>query len=414
MIQAEMQPNVLLITPGQSYRLAAYLRATQSVGVTLQVVSDSQHSLTLEIAEGLQVDFNHPAEAVNHVRAHTKHLSINGIVATDDNCVELAAGIGEALGLSVNSAEAARLSRRKDLARQRLQSAGVAVPEHWLLDLTTELPPQLSRLPYPLVLKPVSLSASRGVIRADTPDQALDACRQITKIIAPLASAEERNTILAERYLPGEEVALEAFIHEGTFYPLAIFDKPDPLTGPCFEESYYITPSRHPLPVQQQIQKTVQQACRAYGLQQGPIHAEVRVSQGRAWILEVASRTIGGECSQILDEVLVQPLEQLVLSAAIGSPVNFQKRPGAAGVLMIPTPQTGVLRRINGEQRVRSVKHIREIRLEAEPGQVLQTLPEGGDYLGFIYSSAKTPHEAEQALRLAHAQLEITIDPLLL
>lgn len=407
------KPRILLIGPGQSYRLAPYLRAADALAVELLVVSDSRFSLTLEVAEGIQVDFNQPTKAIEHIRTITLDSPVAGVVATDDSAVELAALIAQALNLPTNPVAAARFSRRKDLARQRLQWAGVDVPDHWRLDLSSDLPSQLAPLPYPLVLKPISLSASRGVIRVDNPEEALDACDVIANIIAPLETERERKTLLAERYLAGREVALEAFLHQGKLIPLALFDKPDPLTGPYFEETYYITPSRLPTPLQQQIEQTVELACKAYGLQQGPVHAELRITQDRTWILEVASRTIGGECSRVLDQLLGQPLEQLVLTAAQGLPISIKRQRGAAGVLMIPTPRAGVLRHINGEERIRELPHIRDIRLSVEPGQVIETLPWAAGYLGFIYSAAETPAKVEQALRLAHAQLEIVIDPLL-
>ncbi|WP_275097860.1 ATP-grasp domain-containing protein [Sedimenticola hydrogenitrophicus] len=408
-----MQPQLLLISPGQSYRLAPYLKAAERLGVALVIVSDSRYSLTREVAGGIQGDFARPEALLESILTRSETTPFRGVVASDDSTVELAARIATTLGLPSNSIASATLSRRKDLARRELLEAGLPVPAHWVVELNAEIAPQLRGLPYPVVLKPISLSASRGVIRADTPAEALRACQTIARIIAPLNSANERETLLIERYLPGREVALEGFLQQGTFTPLALFDKPDPLTGPYFEETYYITPSRLPGPIQRHIERTVADACRVYGLHQGPVHAELRIDRDQAWILEIASRTIGGECSRSLDAVLARPLEEYVLAAAMGSPLPVERRPGASGVLMIPIPRAGVLRRINGIPEISALPHITDIRISMEPGQVVETLPEASSYLGFIYSAAATPEAAEQALRDAHAVLEITIDPLL-
>lgn len=365
------------------------------------------------MASGIQGDFAQPDALIESILLHTQTTPFRGVVATDDSTVELAARVAESLQLTSNSIASATLSRRKDLARQQLQQAGLPVPEHWRLDLTRDSAPLLRKLPYPVVLKPISLSASRGVIRADNPVEAAAACRTIAQIIAPLPNTVERETLLIERYLPGREVALEGFLEQGKLTPLALFDKPDPLTGPYFEETYYITPSRLPEPIQQRIEQTVAAACRVYGLRQGPVHAELRIDGSQVWILEIASRTIGGDCSRSLDTVLARPLEEYVLAAAVGNPLAVERRSGAAGVLMIPIPRAGVLRRVNGIEKIRALPHITGIRISREPGQVVETLPEASSYLGFIYSAADTPQTAEQALRDAHGMLEITIDPLL-
>lgn len=409
----QMQSRLLLISPGQSYRLAPYLKAAERLGVSLTIVSDSRYSLTREVADGIQGDFTEPSALLDAIIAQAQTTPFSGVVASDDSTVELAARIATRLGLPTNSIASATLSHRKDLARRQLQAAGLPVPEHWQLDLAREIAPQLQGLPYPVVLKPVSLSASRGVIRANDPDEAAQACRTIARIIAPLSNPIERQTLLIECYLPGQEVALEGLLQQGVFTPLALFDKPDPLTGPYFEETYYITPSRLPDAIQQRIRQTVADACRIYGLHQGPVHAELRIDGNQVWILEIASRTIGGECSRSLDAVLARPLEEYVLAAAMGNPLPVERRSGASGVLMIPIPRAGVLRRINGVQEIRTLPHITDIRISMESGQVVETLPEASSYLGFIYSTADTPQAAEQALRNAHRALDITIDPLL-
>lgn len=408
-----MPARLLLVSQGQSYRLAPYLKAAERLGVSLTVVTDSRFSLTLEVARGIQGDFADPGALLDSITTRAGTTPFSGVVATDDSTVELAARIAARLKLPGNSLASATFSHRKDLARSRLQAAGLPVPEHWRLDLTREIAPQLQGLAYPVVLKPISLSASRGVIRADDPAAAAEACRTIARIVAPSSTPVERQTLLIERYLPGQEVALEGLLQGGALIPLALFDKPDPLTGPCFEETYYITPSRLPGAIQRRIEQTVAATCLAYGLHQGPVHAELRIDGDQVWILEVASRTIGGECSRSLDTVLARPLEEYVLASAMGNPLKVEARSGAAGVLMIPTPRAGVLRRIRGVTGIRRLPHITGIRISIEPGQVVERLPQASGYLGFIYSEADTPEAAEQALRRAHEMLEITIDPLL-
>ena len=408
-----MIQRVLLVSPARSYRHAAYLDAAYELGLEITILSDSRYSLTREVADGMNANFSDPDAAVSEVVQAARSKPFSGVVATDDGSVEIAARVADALALPFNSPRTAKLTRRKDLSRRCLLEAAVRVPDHRLINLGADIGEQCAALIYPQVLKPVSLSASRGVIRVDSFEEAVAACKTIARITVTLADEEERNLILAERYIPGDEFALEGILDEGALATLALFDKPEPLVGPFFEESYYISPSRKPKALQAQIEDTVSDACRALGLHQGPVHAEVRVNAEGVWVLEVASRTIGGECSKSLDQVLQRPLEHYVLAAAVGLPVAPERRLNATGVLMIPIPATGVLRRISGESAAREVPGVWDIRLAVEPGQVVDVLPTGGGYLGFIFGEGETPELVESRLRQAHELLDIKIDPLL-
>ena len=402
----------MLLAPPNSYRLAAYLGAARSLGIDLVVASAGEHSLIAEVADGLHLDPGDPQDALARIVAFAASRPLQGILASDDATVELAALAAQALGLPANPPEATRLARRKDLARAHLQAAGVPVPAHRLVDLGRELAPQLAGFPLPAVAKPVSLSASRGVIRADTLDELLAACETITGIVADLEHPDESGYLLLEAYIDGVEVAADGLLGPDGLQPLALFDKPEPLVGPYFEESYYVTPSRLDAGVQQAVWRTIAAACDSYGLRHGPVHAELRITAAGPVILEVAARTIGGECARMFDRCLTVGLESLALSAAVGRLPMVTPPERATGVLMIPIPRAGVLRRVDGIEAAAAVPGVSDVRITAAPGHELQTLPDAAGYLGFIFADAETPAEVEGALRHAHEVLDIKIDPL--
>ena len=366
------------------------------------------------VAAGLHVDLDAP-EALELLLAANRERAFSGVVATDDTTVELGSRIAAVLDLPHNPPQAARYSHRKDLSRKVLQAAGVRVPEFRVLDLAAAIVPQLQGLELPCVVKPLSLSASRGVIRADTPQQVQSACRRIQSIISGEGIADEyvASHVLAESFIAGPEVALEGLLHEGKLDVLAIFDKPDPLEGPFFEETYYITPSRHAPATRQQIIQCVREACAALGLCEGPVHAEVRIGKSGCVIIEVAARTIGGECARLLNFGTGHSLEDLVIAHATGELLAIERSSSAAGVLMIPITQAGSLRRIEGITRARAVPFIEDILINIRDGYELVPLPEGSSYLGFMFACAPAPEQVEAALRAAHAELEIVVAPLL-
>ena len=336
------------------------------------------------------------------------------VLGSDDASTEIAALAAAELGLPHNPTAAVHLARRKDLARDRLAQAGVPVPRHWRLELTRPLAAQTGDIRFPCVLKPVALAASRGVIRADNLDEFTQAAARIQVLLARagLREAQERETILVEEFIPGFEVAVEGLLTHGQLEILTIFDKPDPLNGPYFEETYYITPSRLDAPTQRALRETISSACAAYGLREGPIHAECRINEQGVWILEVAARTIGGLCGRLLRFGTGSSLEELVLMHALGDRPELNSEAGGAGVLMIPIPQAGILRRVEGVLAAGKVLYIEEVVINVREGYELVPLPEGSSYLGFIFARAPSAAQAEAALRAAHACLRVVVMPL--
>jgi biotin carboxylase len=408
-------PRLLLIASPNSYRTVPYLEAARRQNLDVLVASEGRLSLVSEVADGLHINLEDPAALERLLVADTMR-PFSGVVATDDACVELASRIARVLGLPHNPPEAARFTRRKDLSRQALAAAGVRIPRFRVIDLQQPLASQVDCLEYPCVVKPLSLSASRGVIRVNDGHTLHAACARIERILAGESSREHFSAshLLIEAFVPGPEVALEGLLRGGHLNVLAIFDKPDPLDGPYFEETYYITPSRHSESIRMQIILRVEEACRALGLREGPVHAELRISAGNAIILEVASRTIGGDCARLLSFGTGQTLEDLVISHAVGRPLPVNPHAGAAGVLMIPIPEAGILRRIEGITQARAVPWIEDVVIGIREGYELVPLPEGATYLGFIFAHAPSPGTAEAALREAHAKLKIVAAPLMI
>jgi len=406
------QPGILLVAPPDSYRVAPYLAAAQQLGVPITIASSGKHSLINEIAAGIHIDLNQSTTAIKTIIDSAAKHPICGIVAGDDLVTEIVARAAQALDLPHNPPEAVHFTRWKHKARAILKNAGLPVPHFWTLDLKQACRGQLPHVEYPCVIKPLNLSASRGVIRCNNRDELINACQRVANIVAEFDDLETRTTALVERYIPGQEIAVEAILDAGKLTPIAIFDKPDPLEGPYFEETYYVTPSRHPQPLQQKAIAIIQQACEVYGLTTGPIHAELRLYNDQPYIIEIAARTIGGECARLLEYASGQSLEALVIQFAMGKSQTTIKLDQAAGVMMIPTPRSGILRRVEGTLDAQKVNNIDAVQLAIREGHELVTLPEGASYLGFIFASAATPAEVESALREAYSKLNIVVKPL--
>lgn len=403
--------RLLLISHHNSYRIAPYIKAAINLCLEVTIASQGKHSLVSEVANGIHIDFDNADSALNEILKENQIKPFAGILGSDDQTVELAAYAAKTLNLPHNAPEAALCSFRKDLARAQLSLAGCPVPIHCLLDLTQSVKKQMVGLPWPCVLKPLNMSASRGVIRVNNEDEFIAACKRLKPIIATASAELEQSHVLVEDYIDGIEIAYEGFLHQGKLSTITIFDKPDPLKGPYFEETIYVTPSALNDELQQSIKNVIQNACNAYGLTTGAIHAECRIDKNnKAWILEVASRTIGGDCARILDNANFG-IEELAISLAINQPIDVTMPEQARGVMMIPIKEKGLLKRVEGLLDANKVNHIDKIDIIIREGHELTPLPEGNQYLGYIFASAQTPDLVTAAIREAYAHLKFITAP---
>jgi len=409
-------PRLLLLIPTTTYRTEAFVEAAHRLGVEVVVASDRPNALQHAVQEGLlTLNFLKPDVAARKVAEYARRHPIDGVVPVDDPTTVVGAAIAKALGLPSNSVESTYAALNKSVMRQHLSQAGVPSPRYWLFLLDDDPALAARTVPYPSVLKPTILAGSRGVIRADDPAQFVRAFRRIEIILRTpevAAMGDGARQILVEEFVPGMEVALEGLLIKGDLQVLALFDKPDPLDGPFFEETIYVTPSRLPAPVQDAIAYCTARAAQALGLREGPVHAELRVNESGPWIVEVAARSIGGLCSRTLRFGTGMSLEELIIRHALGMEIaSLQRDRKPAGVMMIPIPRAGVLHEVRGREEAESIPGIEGVRITIPIGQEIVPLPEGTKYLGFIFARDETPERVEAALRQAHRRLTFVITP---
>jgi biotin carboxylase len=389
--------------------------AARQVGAELTVASDRPSTFQGANPTGLlTLDFQHPDRAADEVLAFARATPIAGVVGVDDDSAIVAAAIAERLHLRGNVVHAAVAARDKHRQRQLLAAAGVPVPRFELHLLNEDAAPLSRAVRYPCVMKPLRLSASRGVIRADDPEGFVAALARLRAILAePDAAAcgEPARQVLIEEFVPGHEVALEGLVVKGRLRVLALFDKPDPLDGPYFEETIYLVPSRHPAAEQAAAAAVAQAAVTAVGLADGPVHAELRCNDRGPWLIELAARPIGGRCGAVLRFGGGQvTLEEVVVRHALGMALpTLEREPLAAGVMMIPIPGAGVLREVRGVAAAKAVPLVEDVQITAHPGERLVPFPEGSRYPGFIFARGDTPAAVEAALRQAHGRLEFVL-----
>ncbi len=406
-------PRLLLLLPTSSYRARDFLEAAGRVGAEVVVGTEETSAVAAVNPDGLwTLDFRDPEGAARRVlELSAGEAPLDAVLGVDDDTAVAAAAIAQALGLRHAPVAAAAAARHKGKMRDLLAAAGVPVPAHRVFPRSSDPEETARGAEYPCVLKPTFLAASRGVILARDVDEFRRAWERIGKILdepeVRARGGDAAGEILVEEFIPGPEVAIEGLLTAGELRVLALFDKPDPLDGPFFEETLYITPSRLPRETQDAIGNVVARAARALELSEGPVHAEVRLGPRGPVLIEAAARSIGGLCSRTLRFGTGLSLEELIVRHALGRPAAASREEAAAGVMMIPIPLAGVLERVTGLEEARGVKGIVEATITLRPGQRLIPLPEGWRYLGFLFSRADTPAEAERALRQAHAKLGI-------
>lgn len=420
-------PRLLLLLPTATYRAAAYLAAASKLGV--EVVTGSEEPQALEAVMGSHfalLDLDHPARAVGQITELATRRSLDAIVATDDETNVIAALAADRLGLRHSPPDAVAATHDKVTMRARAAAAGIDQPRYAVVAGgdppsgpargATASGAAAAAIGYPVVVKPSSLSGSRGVIRVDEPS----AIEAVAARVAGIARAAGRfdEPLLVEQYIDGTEVALEGIVRDGKLEVLAVFDKPEPLVGPYFEETIYVTPSRHTPAACSRCVDLAGRAVAALGLSEGPVHVELRLEHvagggERPVLIELAARTIGGRCAGVLRFEGDKSLEELVLTAAL-EPTREplpERLDESTGVLMVPIPASGRLVEVRGVEQVRGIAEITGVELTIPAGRHVQALPEGDRYLGFVFARAKDPSAVEAALVTARQLLEVVIEP---
>jgi ATP-grasp domain/L-amino acid ligase C-terminal domain 2/ATP-grasp N-terminal domain len=415
------QKRILLFAAKLGYQTRNFEEAAKKLGVELVYVTDRCHQLDDPWGDrAIAVQFEAPEAAAYSAMQYARENHVDGILALGDRPVVAAAYAARALGIAYNHPLVVEACRSKLRMREIFRDVGLNVP--WFRKVPTHPTPEpaLLGVTYPCVLKPLSLSASQGVIRANNRDEFRDAAARIQKLLnsAELRAAREPNLahLIVEAYIPGDEVAVEGLLTNGKLRVLAIFDKPDPLTGPYFEETIYVTPSRHSSETQAGIEKCLQDAM---GFSHGPVHAEFRLNENGVWPLEIAPRPIGGLCARALrfgsgaNGERIGLEELLLRQAAEISETDLPREPQASGVMMIPVPRGGVYERVSGIESARGVSGIVDLVITAREHDAIAAWPEGSSYLGFLFARADKPEQVEKALREAHALLQFQITPAL-
>lgn len=419
--------RTLIFSHTTGYQLRAFNDAAEEMGLELVFATDRCHKLDDPWQDrAVPVRFHDLDASLRAVERAQRERPVDGVVAVGDRPVVLAARAAEALGLTWHTPAGAQASSDKRRSRAAFAAAGLPSPRFELIPLEDRLPAWTR---FPCVLKPLGLSGSRGVIRANTPEEFAAAFARIRALLARPQIRAQRSgleeAILVEDYVDGAEYALEGVLTRGALTPFALFDKPDPLTGPFFEETIYVTPSRLPAGTQRAMIETVATGARALGLWHGPIHAECRIdASGAVFVLEIAARPIGGLCGRVLrftraesagafggaHESDTLSLEHVLLAHAVGRPLDaYRPVDRGSAVMMIPIPRRGLLKGVTGEDAARGIEGVDDVRITAKPDQLLEPLPEAGSYLGFIFAHGDVAASAERRVREAHACLRFTI-----
>lgn len=401
--------RVLLLLPTATYRAPDFLAAAEALDADVVVASDRQQALVGVMGDrAVRVNLGRPAEAADDLVAHAHRNPVDAIVAVDDQGVVVAALAAAQLGLAHNPPEAVAATRDKAELRRIWGEAGIHQPDFAVAGPHDDVGSLVEQVGPPCVIKPVSLSASRGVIRADDPAEGVTAAARIRTILAEEGQGD--TPLLVESYVPGEEVAVEGLLRSGQLSTLAVFDKPDPLEGPYFEETIFVTPSRLDPVAQKTVLAAVEEAAAAVGLVEGPVHAEARVGEDGVWLLELAARSIGGLCARTLRFGAGISLEEVILRHALGLPLEDLSRAAtASGVMMLPIPRAGRLVEVRGQDAATLVPGVVGLDISVNPGSQVRPLPEGNRYLGFLFARGETPERVEETLRIAHRHLDVVV-----
>jgi biotin carboxylase len=399
--------RILLLLPTGTYRAADFLAAANRLGVEVVVGSEHPQAMAKSMGErAVVVPLDARDAAVESIVSLHQRTPLDAVLAVDDQWLEVAAAAAQRLGFRHNPPAAVAATRDKARMRDCLGTASVPQPAYRIVAVDEDLAAAATEIGYPCVVKPVARSGSQGVIRVDDAIQADAAAARIRAILG-----DSPEPLLVESFVPGAEVAVEGLLVGGRLEVLAVFDKPDPLDGPFFEETIYVTPSRQPPSILATIEATAVRAAAALGLAEGPVHIELRVGAARVvTVLELAARSIGGLCARALRFGAGVSLEEVIIRHALGLGLDGLTRESrASGVMMLPIRSAGVLEEVSGQERALAIEGVVGLEISIAAGRPVIPLPEGDRYLGFLFARGPTAKIVEDALRRAEACLDVRL-----
>ncbi len=416
--------------PTATHRASDFLAAAADLGVEVVVGSERRQAMAAAMGDrAAVVPLRPPGAALEAIIALHARAPVDAVLAVDDQGVQVAALAAERLGFRHNPPGAVAATRDKAVMRRLLGRSGVPQPAFRVVDPGGDVAAAAVALGFPCVVKPVSRSGSQGVIRVDHAAGAREAADRVAAIVRSAGCPPE--PLLVERFVPGREVALEGILSDGHLHVLAVFDKPDPLDGPFFEETVYVTPSRLGSGLLARVGAVAADAARALGLREGPVHAEVRLADGSgtpfgvagdgtgghdggttggATVIELAARSIGGLCARTLRFGAGVRLEEVIIRHALGMDLGpLAREAGASGVMMLPIRAGGILERVSGRDEALAVPGVVGLEITVAPGKPLVPLPDGDRYLGFVFARGPDPEAVVHALRQAESRLTVQV-----
>ena len=407
---------VILIIPSASYRTSAFITAVKKLDLKVLVISDKSQVFSGKYPDNLIImNFHHWKDRLDEISEWSERNGLKAVIGVDEESIVLAANISNYLNKEHNPVDSVLLTKNKYLMRIELKKAGICSP--WFKRFPVHESPKkiINEIIFPCVIKPTFLSASRGVIRVNTIKELSDGFKTLNDLLSleeiRKRGGDQSDWILVEEYIPGKEVAIEGIVSEGKLKVLAVFDKPEPLVGPTFEETIFVTPSILPEKTLYSLFETAEIAVNTLGIVKGPVHIEIRINSSGNYILECASRSIGGICSNVLEFHGGMSLEELILRSYLGRNVEKTKLTDTArGVMMMPNEKSGILKEIRGVEDALNVKGVTDLQITLKPGENLEPLPKGDRYLGFIFAEDKDQELVIKALKNAWSKIAVVLE----
>ena len=407
---------VILIIPSASYRTGPFMNAIKKLDLKVLVISDKSQVFSGKYPDNLIIiNFNHWKDKSVEISKWAKNNGLKAVIGVDEESIVLAANLSNFLNVDHNSIESVLLTKNKYLMRTELKKTGLCSPWFKIFSIYESSNKIINEISFPCVIKPTFLSGSRGVMRVNTKKELSEGIKTLNELLSldelRKRAGKQSDYIMIEEYIPGKEVAIEGIVSEGKLTMLAIFDKPELLEGPTFEETIIVTPSVLTKKIQYSLLETLQIVVKALGIVKGPVHAEARINRNGNYILECASRSIGGLCSKVLEFQGGISLEELILRSYLGRNIEKSKLIGnARGVMMMPTEKKGILKEIGGVKDALVVNGVTDLQITVKPGEKLQPLPKGDRYLGFIFAEGNNQEFVINALKNAWSKIEIVLE----
>lgn len=359
---AVILPNKMLLLLGASSDQLYAIKTAHKMGIKVIVVDMNPHSIGFKYADDYRVISTRDVPALTKfIVEYQKVKKIDGVITMGSEIPDIVAELCDQFGWVGPSKQTAYLGINKYAMKCRFKECGIPIPYFSLVNSVEQLKEIINKIGYPVVIKPIDRSGSRGVFKIKESDK-------IYALYNDSKKFSYSNQIMVEKYLEGLQISTETILYDNEAETPGFSDRNYELLNrfaPRIIENGGIVPSSLSEQEQEKVKFLVVQASRALGVNRGTAKGDIVMTEKGPYIIEMAVRLSGGDFSESLIPLgCGVNIVKAAIEIALGEKPNFSElKPkfnnGVVNRYLFP--EEGVFKSISNLNLVKKKKWLKKV-----------------------------------------------------